>query len=73
MEIAPAVEVIVVDSSAVRAIVPALADVLMDAVRGGASVSFMADLAREDAIRFWEGVAIEVEAGRRLRPVARRP
>jgi GNAT superfamily N-acetyltransferase len=32
---------------------PALGDVLLDCVEGGASVSFMADLTREEAMAFW--------------------
>jgi GNAT superfamily N-acetyltransferase len=39
------------------AAVPALAEVLVDCVAGGASVSFMADLSLERAERFWRGVA----------------
>jgi len=35
----------------------ALAAVLLDCVAGGASVSFMADLTREQAEAFWRGVA----------------
>ena len=35
----------------------ALAEVLCDCVAGGASVSFMADLTRGDAVRFWQGEA----------------
>lgn len=34
----------------------ALADVLIDCVEGGASVSFMLPLAREKALEFWHGV-----------------
>jgi GNAT superfamily N-acetyltransferase len=34
----------------------ALADVLIDCVEGGASVSFMLPLAREKALDFWHGV-----------------
>jgi GNAT superfamily N-acetyltransferase len=34
----------------------ALADVLIDCVEGGASVSFMLPLAREQALDFWRGV-----------------
>jgi GNAT superfamily N-acetyltransferase len=34
----------------------ALADVLIDCVEGGASVSFMLPLAREKALNFWHGV-----------------
>jgi len=41
-------------------IVSALSDVLIDVVEGGASVSFMAPLAREQAEAFWERVAHDV-------------
>lgn len=41
----------------------ALSDVLMDCVAGGASVSFMAPLARERADAFWRGVQDRVAAG----------
>lgn len=37
-----------------------LADVLLDCVEGGASVSFMLPLARESAVQFWRGVAASV-------------
>ncbi len=47
-----------------------LADVLLDAVAGGGSVSFTADVTRAQAIAFWQGVAREVEAGRRVLFVA---
>ena len=40
-----------------RAAVPALGEVLLDCVRGGASVSFMADITRDEAEAFWLGVA----------------
>lgn len=43
-----------------------LSAVLMDCVEGGASVSFMAPLARETADRFWDGVADGVAAGDRV-------
>ena len=42
-----------------------LAEVLMDCVEGGASVSFMHPLSRERAVTFWRGVALDVAAGRR--------
>lgn len=48
-----------------------LADVLIDCVEGGASVSFMLPLAREHALAFWRRVASESEAGRRVLLVAR--
>lgn len=47
-----------------------LAAVLVDCVEGGASVSFMAPLAREKADRFWRRVAEGVAAGDRLLLVA---
>ena len=40
-----------------------LADVLIDCVEGGASVSFMHPLTRERALSFWRGVASGVEKG----------
>ena len=45
------------DAAETRAAVPALAGVLLDCVRGGASVSFMADMTPEQAEAFWQGVA----------------
>ncbi|WP_083336890.1 N-acetyltransferase [Polaromonas sp. JS666] len=42
-----------------------LADVLIDCVEGGASVSFMHPLPRERAQAFWRGVAEGVAAGER--------
>ena len=46
--------------------VEGLAAVLLDAVAGGASVSFMADFSHADAVAYWKGIAAEVAAGRRL-------
>lgn len=43
-----------------------LADVLVDCVEGGASVSFMQPLTRERASAFWQGLAADVQDGRRL-------
>jgi ribosomal protein S18 acetylase RimI-like enzyme len=48
----------------------ALADVLVDCVEGGASVSFMLPLSRERAMGFWQGLAMDVAARRRLLLVA---
>ena len=42
-----------------------LAEVLIDCVEGGASVSFMLPLTRERALRFWRGVADDVVSGAR--------
>jgi GNAT superfamily N-acetyltransferase len=50
--------------------IAALADVLIDCVEGGASVSFMHPLSRERALEFWSGVARGVVAGERALLVA---
>jgi ribosomal protein S18 acetylase RimI-like enzyme len=47
-----------------------LADVLVDCVEGGASVSFMSPLTRERARAFWQGLAEDVAQGHRLLFVA---
>jgi GNAT superfamily N-acetyltransferase len=47
-----------------------LADVLIDCVEGGASVSFMLPLARERATAFWRRVANDVVSGERALIVA---
>jgi GNAT superfamily N-acetyltransferase len=47
-----------------------LADLLIDCVEGGASVSFMHPLTRERATAFWRGVALDVAAGKRALLVA---
>ena len=47
-----------------------LADILLDCVAGGASVSFMADMTREDALSFWGKVTEGVESGARILIVA---
>lgn len=51
-------------------LVPALADVLIDCVEGGASVSFMRPLPREKALAFWQGVIEGVRRGERILLVA---
>lgn len=53
------------DAVEAAALAPALADVLVDCVAGGASVSFMAPLAPARALAFWQGVAAGVAAGDR--------
>lgn len=50
--------------------VRALADVLIDCVAGGASVSFMSPLTVERACAFWQGVADGVARGERVLLVA---
>ena len=48
-----------------------LADVLIDCVAGGASVSFMSPLSRDHAMAFWRQVASQMSAGRRALLLAR--
>jgi len=50
--------------------VEALAEVLIDCVDGGASVSFMHPLARDKAIEFWRRVAVSVTKGERALLIA---
>jgi ribosomal protein S18 acetylase RimI-like enzyme len=59
------------DGSAAAAAVPALAEILMDCVEGGASVSFLAPLTREQAEAFWRRVAASVAEGGTALLVAR--
>jgi len=59
-----------VDADEAAACVDALADVLIDCVEGGASVSFMLPLPREKALAFWRGVADGVARGERVLLVA---
>jgi GNAT superfamily N-acetyltransferase len=47
-----------------------LADVLVDCVEGGASVSFMLPLERPRALAFWQGVAASAARGERVLLVA---
>ncbi|WP_233888343.1 GNAT family N-acetyltransferase [Paraburkholderia flagellata] len=49
-----------------QACASALADVLIDCVEGGASVSFMLPISRETALAFWRGVAQDVARGERI-------
>ena len=59
-----------VDASEARACVDALADVLIDCVEGGASVSFMLPIERSTAVAFWTRVADGVANGERILLVA---
>ena len=49
---------------------PALGDLLLDCVRGGASLGFMWPMADESALQFWRGIASAVQAGERALLVA---
>ncbi len=59
-----------VGAAQAQALMEPLADVLLDCVEGGASVSFMAPMARETALRFWDKVAGAVARGERTLLVA---
>jgi len=61
----------VVDTAGFGSLIPALAEVLADAVDSGASVNFLAPLPVADAARWWEAQAAAVAAGD-LRPVVAR-
>src|SRR2546421_2909448 len=50
--------------------IEALADVLINCVDGGASVSFMHPLTRERALAFWRNVAAGVASGKRALLIA---
>lgn len=56
--------------SEVKSRIGELADILLDCVKGGASVSFMADMTREDALSFWEKITAGVSDGSRILLVA---
>jgi GNAT superfamily N-acetyltransferase len=58
------------EAGAGPAVVEALAEVLIDCVEGGASVSFMAPLSREKAVTFWRGVLDGAARGERVVLVA---
>jgi GNAT superfamily N-acetyltransferase len=58
------------DAREAAARVDALAEVLIDCVEGGASVSFMPPMTREKAVAFWRGVAEGVARGERVLLIA---
>ncbi len=61
------------EADADPAVAGALADVLIDCVEGGASVSFMAPLTRHRAVAFWRGVLDGAGRGERVVLVAEDP
>jgi GNAT superfamily N-acetyltransferase len=65
------IEVRRVDGAEALALSETLAEVLIDCVEGGASVSFILPLPRDKAIAFWRRVAEGVAHGRRALLVAR--
>ena len=60
----------ILDAAAVATHAAELTAVLLDCVRGGASVSFMAAMTEAEALAFWHGVAAGVASGERVLLVA---
>ncbi len=54
------------DAPAIERRLDDLCDLLMDAVNGGASVSFLAPLSREHAAAYWRSIIADVARGERL-------
>ena len=46
-----------------RGAIPSLADLIVDAVAGGASINFLADVTHDEAAAWWHALETEVEAG----------
>ncbi len=63
-------EIVRLDGAGVRERLDGLAEVLVDCVEGGASVSYMAPFSLDEARAAFEAVADDVERGRRLLLVA---
>ncbi|MBC8731653.1 GNAT family N-acetyltransferase [Paraburkholderia sp. UCT2] len=59
-----------VGANEASACVEALADVLVDCVEGGASVSFMLPISRNTALAFWRNVVESVARGERVLLIA---
>jgi GNAT superfamily N-acetyltransferase len=64
-------EIVVLDAPAAQAAIAELADVLVDCVEGGASVSFMLPFGRDNAARFFEKVIASVARGETVLVAAR--
>ncbi len=67
---APTFIIRTLDAAEAMARADELADILLDCVAGGASVSFMAGMSRAEALAFWEKVAGGVSSGERILIVA---
>jgi len=65
------VEVFVFDAAAAKAAIGELADVLVDCVEGGASVSFMLPFGSDDAERYFETAIASVARGETVLVAAR--
>jgi GNAT superfamily N-acetyltransferase len=69
----PAVTVARLDGAGATAAAAELADLLIDAVAGGASVGFVGPLAAGEARRFWDAVARRAGTGATVLLAARHP
>jgi GNAT superfamily N-acetyltransferase len=56
-------EIVVLDAAAAQAAIEELADILVDCVEGGASVSFMLPFGRADGIAFFQQVIASIARG----------
>jgi GNAT superfamily N-acetyltransferase len=68
-----AFEIVELDASAAHAAAPALCDVLVDCVEGGASVGFVLPMTAGKAQAFWHGVFADVARGDTILLAARDP
>ena len=59
-------DVSILDAAAARDALPTLVDILVDGVRGGASIGFMNPFDPAEARAWWDGVLADVAAGRTL-------
>jgi GNAT superfamily N-acetyltransferase len=59
-----------VEAGDTASVLPALTDILLDCVGGGASVSFMAPLSRDKAQAFWLGALDAAARGERIMLIA---
>lgn len=57
------VDIVVLDADSAASAIDELAEVLVDCVAGGASVSFMAPFGRSDAVAYFRKVIASVEVG----------
>lgn len=60
-----------VNATGACAVLPALVEILRDAVGGGASVSFLPPPGAAEAALYWRGIIAAVDAGTRILLVAR--
>lgn len=64
------VSIRIIDAQQARERLPALVGLLVDGVRGGASIGFMNPFSDEEALSWWSGILDEVAAGRTILFVA---